>query len=197
MQISSTSEKYARFEPATVAIILLAMGIVMWLSSSQMSPTFDEPVHVLAGVVHLQKHDTRLNPEHPPLMKTWSALPVVASIHPDYQDRAFCAYGACEWVFMRSQLGRPELQSWIMRARFMMILIAMMTGFVLYTVARRIGGVSGAMLALISFATSPFFLGYGPLVLNDVLLALMVLCVCITTARVVEKPSAGSIIWMA
>lgn len=47
------------------------------------SATFDETSHLPAGYSALRWHDYRLNPEHPPLIKLWAALPLLPlSIEP-------------------------------------------------------------------------------------------------------------------
>jgi hypothetical protein len=40
-------------------------------------PTIDEPVHLLGGYSYLKWRDFRVNPEHPPLVKMWAALPLL------------------------------------------------------------------------------------------------------------------------
>src|SRR5271155_3262160 len=194
MENSIESTKWDIREKLFVAVCLLIMGAVMWRSIHFLSPTFDEPVHTVSGVAHWQKSDTRLNPEHPPLMKVLAALPLVFDVHPDYNSKFFCSQGSCEWLFTRTQFESDRLQEWITRARLPMILITLLTGWVLYAAARRLGGVSGAVLALVVFATSPFFLGYGALVTNDVLLAMMSLLVCMTATDAIFKPGRKTMI---
>ena len=41
------------------------------------SATFDEAAHLPAGYTYLKLRDYRLNPEHPPLVKTLAALPLL------------------------------------------------------------------------------------------------------------------------
>ncbi len=188
---------WTRTERVFVAVCMLAMFLMMAMSVQRLSPTFDEPVHVVSGLALLQQRDARLNPEHPPLMKVLAALPLIRSVHPDYNDRYFCAYYPCQWTFSESQLETSQLQDRIFRARLPLLLVTLLLGFTLYVAARRIGRPSGGMLALVVYVTSPFFLGYGPLVDNDVLLAFMVLCICMTAADLVEEPSRKTMWLMA
>jgi hypothetical protein len=50
--------------------------------SSNSSATFDEMAHLPAGYSYLRWNDYRLNPEHPPLIKKWAALPVDTAGYP-------------------------------------------------------------------------------------------------------------------
>ena len=64
-----------RIAAAICAGLLVLFGALAWTGARQASPTFDEPLHALAGWTSLKLHDHRLNDEHPPLWKYWSALP--------------------------------------------------------------------------------------------------------------------------
>src|SRR5437660_7519196 len=56
---------------ALVAFIALALGDLVTTS-----PTSDETAHLAAGYSYLVAHDYRVNPEHPPLIKMFAALPL-------------------------------------------------------------------------------------------------------------------------
>jgi hypothetical protein len=67
--------------PVLVSIALgigLAFMLVLLGTIKELSPTFDEPVHVVAGYSYLKWGDYRVNPEHPPLAKALAALPLLA-----------------------------------------------------------------------------------------------------------------------
>ena len=60
---------------ARLLIVFAALG---WNSARRMSATWDEPGHIAAGYAALTRGDYRLDIEHPPLARMWSALPLVA-----------------------------------------------------------------------------------------------------------------------
>src|SRR2546428_13919599 len=66
----------ARAVPLALALlaVLLLQGLIFIGESSQ---TSDEAVHLAAGYSYLKAADFRLNPEHPPLIKELSALPLL------------------------------------------------------------------------------------------------------------------------
>lgn len=62
-----------------IAVAGLAGFIVLVLGDIvTSSPTSDETAHLVAGYSYLTQHDFRLNPEHPPLLKSFAALPLLA-----------------------------------------------------------------------------------------------------------------------
>ena len=64
---------------------MLAAALVGWFVVAAVqharttSATFDETAHLPGGYTSLVWHDFRLNPEHPPLVKEWAALPLLAA----------------------------------------------------------------------------------------------------------------------
>ena len=62
---------------AAVALLLAMMGVLAGGAARREAVTVDEVAHIGAGVSALQKLDLRMNPEHPPLPKVLSALPLV------------------------------------------------------------------------------------------------------------------------
>jgi hypothetical protein len=61
-----------------IASLLLLFMFICGLSSTfKDSITDDEVAHIPAGFSYLDKHDYRLNPEHPPLVKDLAALPLL------------------------------------------------------------------------------------------------------------------------
>src|ERR1041384_7180743 len=55
---------------------LLIMGAIISLTATNhKSATYDEPLHLAAGLSHALLHDFRADFEAPPLFKYWAALP--------------------------------------------------------------------------------------------------------------------------
>jgi len=57
-------------------LILIFSGTLMIIVSKQESAIMDELAHIPAGQGYVSQLDYRLNPEHPPLLKALSQLPV-------------------------------------------------------------------------------------------------------------------------
>jgi hypothetical protein len=61
--------------------LVIAFFLQGWGFIRANSQTHDEAVHLTAGYSYLATHDFRLNPEHPPLLKEWAALPIYLRYH--------------------------------------------------------------------------------------------------------------------
>jgi len=186
---SSSRASSATREWLVVVAILFLVGGVAFASARQQSITTDEIVHIPAGVTYLQLHDARMNPEHPPLLKVFAALPlVVGGIRLDYSlphwDRTKDALFG-EEAF--SKLG-PASASWILAARVPMILVMLALGATIFWMARRLTDATGGFLALLVFATTPFFYAYGSLVHTDIGIALFSLVAVWTFASFWQDP---------
>jgi hypothetical protein len=157
------------------ATLLIAMFVVAGGAVLHESTTVDEFAHVAAGLSYWQRLDMRLNGEHPPLGKLLAGLPLaIRGTRADYLSPAwpasegfFFAYGA-QYAFGDAILGRwNDWRSTIMWARFPMLLLTIVLGWIVYRYGSRIGGPSGGLLCLAAFVATPAFLVFGPLVLTD------------------------------
>ncbi|MGC9610939.1 MAG: hypothetical protein ABSE68_01845, partial [Minisyncoccia bacterium] len=70
-------DKIISFLPvAALALIIAASGVLMFNVSRQEPAIMDELAHIPAGYSYAKYLDYRLNPEHPPLLKALSGLPL-------------------------------------------------------------------------------------------------------------------------
>ena len=136
------------------------------------SATFDEGSHLPAGYTHLKLGDHRLNPEHPPLVKTLAALPLLfmdVTIKPD--DEA--------WALRRQwEFGKRFLYRWndadrlLFWGRLPIVALGALLGVSVFLWARHRYGPRAAALALFLCVLSPDVLAHGQLVTTDVGIAL-------------------------
>jgi len=66
-----------KLSPIFAILLVLLMLILATLSQKQESAIMDEVAHIPAGYSYLTQKDMRLNPEHPPLLKDLSAIPLL------------------------------------------------------------------------------------------------------------------------
>jgi len=159
-----------------MALILLAvMAATAFLSLKQDSLTFDELAHIPAGYSYLIKQDYRVNPEHPPLIKDISAIPLLflGLNFPDGSPNWLQPEAPAWWV--QFDLGREFLygsgnnpRQIILWSRSAMIGLLILLGWFLFYWARQIGGNTVALGVLALFAFSPTFLAHGRLVNTDI-----------------------------
>ncbi len=191
-----------KWEYALVSLLLLLMAVLSLASSRQQSPTYDEVVHIPSGLSYLQKQDARLNLEHPPLLKVIAAVPLLFSdVHANYNDHSWCGAGGldCQWTF-----GKRFFSEWnrdpahiVFLARLPMIFLTLCFGLAVYLMARALAGMWGALLSLAVFATSPFYIGYGSLVITDMGLAFFCLLTAWLTAKLWVRPGFASLLQLS
>jgi hypothetical protein len=187
------------WEYCFVLLALLSMVALAIASFRGESPVFDEVAHIPSGLSYWQQHDTRLNVEHPPLLKMIAVIPLLfANIRADYTDSSFCMSGDwnCQWLFGRKffeEWNRNRTKQIILLSRLPMLFLTLLLGWTIYAIARALAGTAGASLSLLVFVTSPFFLGYGPLVITDIGLCLFVLLCAWTGANLWLKRNTFSL----
>ncbi|MBI4948300.1 glycosyltransferase family 39 protein [Candidatus Berkelbacteria bacterium] len=165
------------------------------------SPTTDEAIHLFAGYTYLIERDYRFNPEHPPLLKTLSAIPllfITPNLPKDYDtlwqksDNTFYDSWAENRVlgdkFMYTSQNNPD--QLIFWGRIPTVIITALLALTLLLFSKKIFGVWGALLATTLFTTNPTVNGHGHLITTDMILALSYLLTVITAYKFVTKPTA-------
>jgi hypothetical protein len=184
---------------AAAAGLLAAMFFLAGGAALRESVTVDEVAHVGAGLSYLQRLDLRLNEEHPPLGKALAAIPlVILGTHADYSSpqwqlssNFFYAF-INEWIFGDAVLGRWN--TWkptLMWARFPMLILTLLLGWMVYRYATRLGGRWGGLLCLAAYVTTPAFLVFGPLVITDLPVTLFSLIALWQLGEIWAEPSRG------
>jgi len=193
------------------ACLLIFMFFLAVFSMKDDSATMDEVAHLPAGYSYLTQKDMRLNPEHPPLIKDLSALPLLfikglqTTLHPpasgplnfpsEIKDWKEDING--QWGFGYHFLygaGNPA-DTMIFWGRIPMILILILLGFYIFKWARELFGNKGALLSLFLFSFSPTFLAHGRLVTTDVGAAAGVFIATYYFIKALKVPSKKNIIF--
>lgn len=154
-----------------IAYILLAiMFLLMFFSQWNESAIMDELAHIPAGYSYLTRQDMRLNPEHPPLIKDLAAIPLLflhlnfpAGI-PAWQNDINGQWTTGS-VFLYESGNNPErILHW---ARFPIMLLAVVFGWLFYRWVYGQYGAKVALLALFFFVFSPTILAHSRYVTTD------------------------------
>jgi dolichyl-phosphate-mannose-protein mannosyltransferase len=174
-----------------VPILLAIFTAAAAYSLTQDSATFDEGTHLGAGYAILDRHDFRLNPDHPPLSRVWAALPVWLSgmRKPDYNATSWRGWnadpnepyrtGASQEGFGFALINGPpedparlDPMQVLVPARLMILVPGILLGLLVYRWAREIWGRGGALTALFFFCLSPSMLAHTRLVTTDMFASL-------------------------
>lgn len=164
------------------AFILFAVFVVLAVTSMwNDSANYDERIHLLAGYSYLTQKDMRLNPEHPPLVKDLSALPLLfLNIKFPYQSSGWN-------TLLSSDINRTpswqtdvafgndllyyfgnDAQKMMRLGRIPIILIGILLGFYLWRFTRELWGNAAATIALTMYSFSPTVLAHTRLVTTDI-----------------------------
>jgi 4-amino-4-deoxy-L-arabinose transferase-like glycosyltransferase len=147
----------------TVAFIALTVG-----SYTQKSATVDEPQHLTAGYAALRLRDYRIDPEHPPFLRMWAALPLLAT--PDVRiDTNSPSWSTADgWEFSHHFLYElNDADHLLYRARFMTVVLGILLGVLVFSWARELFGFWTAATILALYCVEPNILAHSSLVTTD------------------------------
>jgi Dolichyl-phosphate-mannose-protein mannosyltransferase len=155
---------------AGVCLLLVLFGLQLGSTVRQESLTWDEGDHIFAGYMSWKTHDFGLNPEHPPLMKLLSTVPLLGLPlkvptlqHRFFKDEAY--YDGRELLFGNA----PEYsaESLTLRVRLAAGIVAILMGLLVFVAAREMFGVGAAFVALVLLTFEPTVLAHGAFVTTD------------------------------
>ena len=190
--------RISNYHTKIVACILLSiMFLISFLSIRGDSLTMDELSHIPAGYSYLSQKDFRINPEHPPLIKDISAIPLLflnlnfPDNHPSWTEEVNSQWWFGNELIFKSGNDADKLILW---ARISMILILMILGWFLFMFAKRFFGNEVALLALTIFSFSPTFIAHGRLVTTDIGATLGVVMTTYFWLNFLKKPNKKNVI---
>lgn len=178
------------------AVSLLVMIVNLTSVAAKKSITNDEVVHIPAGYHYWVGGDFRQNPEHPPLIKMWAALPLLvlrpqpASFErPQGEDfGSFTLNSANEFW----KANADQFRTIIFLARLPMILLAVVLGLLVFHVARKLFNAWAGAIAVAIFTLEPTVLAHAMIVHTDVAAAFAYLLFFYTLYRFVQSTTMKS-----
>lgn len=183
-----------RVRPSYLALLLATIfGLQSYSASLLKSPTYDEPVHIAAGLSYVQTGIFQLNVQHPPLLKELAGISMLLGgiRWPAGAGEAasmLSGTGEPEWLFANRLIGVSGLDRPLFWARLPLILVSTLGGLLLYWFGRDLIGEAAALGALVVYAFDPTLLAHSFLVTTDVGLAVFTLLFLWTLWKYVERP---------
>jgi len=161
---------------AAAGVVLAVHFVLAAHSVRDKSNTFDEIVHVTAGVSYWRDNDYRLNPENGNLPQRWVALPLLTMELNFPRDPALWE-AADQWrighqFFFESG---NDLGKMLWLARCMTALLSAGLGVLVYAWSRKLFGPVGGMISVLAYAVSPTMLAHGALATSDTIAAVFFL----------------------
>lgn len=170
----------------------------MLYSSLQESAIVDESAHIPAGYGYVRHLDMRLNPEHPPLVKALSALPLLA-IQPAFPtgNSAWTTDVNGQWAMGEQLLYRSgnDADRIVQFSRIMPILLTVLLIFFVYFWSRKLMGGAWALLPTFLLAFSPIVLAHGHYVTTDIGAAFGILFSTYFFLKYLREPSPRNILF--
>jgi len=144
-------------------------------SYTRTSATYDEPINLTSGYVMLKYHDFRFSPDHVPFLRMWAALPLAFSPRLSFDTNVLQNVDLTGWVLQR-HLAVAE-HDFLYRlndadrlrysARFMMTLLGVLLGILVFSWARELFGFGPAVVALCLYTLEPNTLAHSCLITAD------------------------------
>jgi hypothetical protein len=178
---------------AAVVCLLAILFLILAFSARDNSITWDEDDHIYAGYMSWKHGDFGLNPEHPPLVKSIAALPLL-DMHlkvPALQGRFFkldAFLGGKDFLF------KNDANQMLLRARLAVSLLTVLTAFLVFAAAREMFGLGAGFLALILIMFDPNILAHGAVVGTDMGLSCFMFASVYAFYRYVKAPSAWRLV---
>ncbi len=177
-----------RLRIVSVVGLLLVLALQLFHVVRATSATWDEPHHLFDGYAILTRHDYRLNPEVPPLIKMVAALPLLdrslqAPVNQDRHNQEEAFRDGREFVFSNGESRTLE------PARLACMSFTLLLALLIYLFAGELFGYSAALFVLALFVFDPNFLAHGALVTTDVGSACGFLAAIYTFYRYCKRPT--------
>lgn len=172
--------------------LLLLMGINLVTVIRRKTLTNDEYYHIPAGYYYLTQGNFKLNEEHPPLVKLWAALPLLAirpvtppPVETPTENPITRGHETFAQFWAANQSQSEAIAFW---ARVPMILITLALGVLIFIYARQLFGGRAAVFAVLLFILEPTVLAHGRIVQTDVPAALAYLLFFIALRGFMRAP---------
>jgi hypothetical protein len=181
-------------DAAILAAGLALLAVLGVTSLRTKSAIYDEPVHFTAGYAAARFGEIRFNPDHPPLVATLAALPLLAMDVRFREDDPAWAMGR------PYEVGRRFLYRWndgdrlLARGRCVILALAAVLAALVFRWTRALWGSAAATLALLLAVTSPDVLAHGQLVTTDLGAALFIFATVAAFERVAARVTIGRVV---
>lgn len=160
-----------------VALLLVLIFVQCFFSIKQKSITNDELTHIASGYSYIKTADFRMNPEHPPLVKLLSAVPLlfldlnIPTDHITWANSTIPLYAnRNQWDFGTQFLYgyNPDADKIVLFARIPVVLLSLLFGLYVFKFAKEVYGEKAGLFALFLYAFCPNILAHSRLVTTDI-----------------------------
>jgi len=184
------------------AVIFITLAVSSYVRESA---TWDEPQHLVAGYSALRLHDYRTDPEHPPFIRMWAALPLLTmdgikvDLPPGIDSLAPAAWVmGGQFFFCHDTLYvANDADRLLYAARFMIVLLGVLLGVLLFCWALELFGFWPAVVVLGLYTIEPNILAHTRLVTTDFGVTCFVFATVYFLWRTTRRLSTGNLCGLA
>ena len=180
----------------TLAVFLVLVFFAQCVvTANRDSVSWDESQHLYSGWLSWKHADFGFNPEVPPLIKMWCAIPL---LHRNMDQPAYIGGSFKREGFVLGQrfLAANGIDRTLIPARRMAALLSAMLAITIFLAALEMYGQTAALFALALFCFDPNFLAHGAFVTTDIGASLTLLLSIYLFYRVLKKPTVVRVIWL-
>lgn len=206
MDTSSASER-PRVRPLILAVVLSTFAVVFAtldvVSYVQRSGTWDEPMHLTAGYMALVQQEYRVDPSHPPFLRMWAALPLLAMPRVTVEADAIARVSASQWPEQAYEFARRFLyvdndaDRLLNAGRFMVVVWGIVLGVLLFCWANEWLGFVPAAFALVFYTLEPNIAAHASLITTDLGVTCFIFGAVYLLWRTCRKLTAANIAGLA
>lgn len=177
-----------------ISFVFLAVSLI---NANNDAATFDEIAHIPAAYSYLDQHEIRLNPEHPPLIKNLSAIPLLfMDINFDTTQPFWTGDLPKKWDEGQWAAGRHLLweagnnpDQIIFWSRVPIVIISLLLGLFIFKWTKEIAGVLAGLLAFTLYSFDPNVLGHNHFVTTDIGVMVFLTISFYYFIRFIKKPT--------
>jgi hypothetical protein len=149
----------------TFSVVFIALAVNSYVRESG---TSDEASHLTAGYAALTLGDYRIDAEHPPLVRMWAAAPLLFTPGITFNTNCYSWQARNFWEFSHEFVySQADADGLLNRGRFMIVLLGVLLGWLVFFWARELFGFWPAATVLGLYATEPNILAHSGLVTTD------------------------------
>ena len=172
-----------------VSVLLAVLFLQLAFSARRNSITWDEDDHIYAGYMSWKHADFGLNPEHPPLIKLVSTLPLLNMPLklPTLQDRFFkheAFLGGKDFLF------KNDANAMLLRVRLAASFFTLLLALLVFLAAQEMFGTRAGLIALSLLVFDPNLLAHGAVLGTDAGLSCFMFASVYAFYRYAKAPSA-------
>ena len=202
---SKKMKKYLKISNIILISIFVFAFLLLIYSAKADTSTTDESVHLFAGYTYLTRGDFRLDPEHPPILKEISALPILAISNlktpiDGLWDRAGNFYYD-SWKETRTMSDsflytlENDASKLLFLGRLPFIFLTLVLGLAVYYWTNKLHGKKAGIFAAFLILFMPNILAHGRLINTDLGLTLFIFLSVYFWGEYLKKPLWKSLIF--